>query len=172
VSGSVLSPRTTTLVAAAGEYYVLSRLCLNGYIAALTPKGVPNADIVVTDVNGTHLFVIQVKSRLEKGADKGWHMNVKHETIVSEFLFYCFVDFGSGVTSVPTTFIIPSAIVAEALAKTHRMWLRRPGKGGRPHRDTEMRRLVPDYSVYLGTECGEYGSGWLDRYREAWGLLG
>ena len=91
----------------------------------------------------------------------------KAQRIISDLLFYCFVDFGDGVTSIPTTFVIPSAIVAAAMAKTHRMWLVRPGKGGRAHRDTDLRRLVPDYTVYLGNDCGEYGSGWLDRYREA-----
>lgn len=171
VTSSPLTPKSTTLVSAAGEYFVLSRLCLGGFIAALAPKGVPNTDIVVTDINGTRLFAIQVKARLEKGTDKGWHMNVKHERIVSDLLFYCFVDFGDGVTSIPTTFVVPSAVVAAALAKTHRCWLTRPGKGGRAHRDTDLRRLVPDYSVYLGSDCGEYGGGWLECYREAWKLL-
>lgn len=167
----LLTPKTTTLVSAAGEFYVLSRLCLKGYIAALAPKGVPSMDIVVTDINSAHLFAIQVKARLEKGTDKGWHMNAKHEGIVQPLLFYCFVDFGDGVTSIPTTFVVPSAVVAAALKKTHQMWLRRPGIGGRPHKDSKLRRLVPDYSVYLGKDSGEYGPGWLERYREAWNLL-
>ena len=176
-NNSPLTAKTTTLVSAAGEYYVLLRLCLLGYIAALAPKGVPNTDIVVTDIGGTRLCAVQVKARRNIGADKGWHMHAKHETIVSDLLFYCFVDFGDcdskdGNVPAPSTFVVPSAVVAEALAKVHRIWLNTPGRGGRVHKDSKVRRFVPDYSVHLHEKCPpEYRSGWLDRYREAWKLL-
>jgi len=158
-------------VAAAGEHYVLSRLCLNGYIAALAPKGVPATDIVVTDIAGSRLFAVQVKARLDKGTDKGWHMSRKHEDITPPSLFYCFVDFGDGKESIPVTFIVPSKIVAEVLKWTHQAWLQKPGKNNRAHKDTDFRRFVPDYGFYLGSECGEYGCGWLDHYKEAWQTL-
>ncbi len=115
-----LSVKTSTLTAAAGEYFVLSRLCLREFIAALAPKGVPNVDIVVTDVSATRLYAIQVKSRLGKGYDNGWHMKQKHEAIASETLFYCFVDFGDGLLSAPTTFILPSTTVAEVRCQLSR----------------------------------------------------
>lgn len=166
-----LSIKESTILAAAGEYYVLSRLCLAGYIAALTPKGVPNSDIVITDVNGSRLFAVQVKSRLEKGQDKGWHMKKKHEQIFSDSLFYCFVDFGKGLPSTPTTFVVPSKVVAETLRTTHMNWLFMPGKNGKMHNDSEMRRFVPDYSFYLKQRPGKYGKGWLEPYREAWHLF-
>ena len=41
-------PSNSTLLGAAGEHYVLSQLLRRGYIAALAPIGLPNADIVVT----------------------------------------------------------------------------------------------------------------------------
>jgi hypothetical protein len=41
----------TSLLGAAGEHFVMSELLRRGYIAALAPRGAPNADIVVTDVN-------------------------------------------------------------------------------------------------------------------------
>src|SRR5664279_1348824 len=76
-SKSALSPlgvKQSTLVAAAGEYYVLARLSLLGKIAAQAPRGVPNADIVVSSVKGDRLCAVQVKSRQGKGGDGGWHM--------------------------------------------------------------------------------------------------
>jgi len=168
-----LPPITThTLVAAAGEHYVLARLSLDRYIAALAPRGVPTFDIVVTDINGAHLFAVQVKARLKKGGDNGWPMNVKHERIDSKNLFYFFVDFSAGVKAVPTTFIVRAAIVAKAVRVCHELWLRRLGKGGRAHVDSDMRKLRPDYSDYLRDDCpAEYQSGWLDPYREAWDSL-
>ena len=164
--------RTNTLVAAAGEHYVLARLCLNGYIAALAPRGVPTFDIVVTDINGDHLFAVQVKARVKKGGDEGWPMNVKHEQIDSKNLLYFFMDFSAGVTAVPTTFIVPAATVARAVHICHELWLRRLGKGGRAHKDSDMRKFRHDYSDYLRNDCpAEYRSGWLDCYKEAWESL-
>lgn len=163
---NVLTATPTSLVGAAGEYFVLSQLCMRGYIAAPAPKGVPNVDIVVTDVEGRRLSAIQVKARLEKRRDNGWHMGAKHEQIESPLLFYCFVDLTE-----KTTWVIPSAVVARAVAVQHSTWLARPGKGGRAHNDSKMRRLAGDYAVYVGEDCGEYAAGWLDQYREAWHLL-
>jgi hypothetical protein len=42
-----LTVKQSTMVAAAGEYYVLARLSLLGKIAAQAPTGVPNADILI-----------------------------------------------------------------------------------------------------------------------------
>jgi hypothetical protein len=44
-----------------GQHHVMSELLRRGYIAALAPQGVPNADIVVCNVEGTQLVSIQVK---------------------------------------------------------------------------------------------------------------
>lgn len=172
VPANVRPPRSeSTLVAAAGEYYVLSQLCLKGFIAALSPKGVPNTDIVVSDVQSRHLFSVQVKTRRDIGADKGWHMKPKHADLHSDTLFYCFVDFVEGPESRPVTYVVPSRVIADVLSYVHPTWLAIPGKNGREHRDSNVRRLVPDYSRYLGERCGQYGPGWLECYREAWHLL-
>src|SRR5258706_1807057 len=122
-------PSQTSLLGAAGEHYVMSELLRRGYIAALAPQGVPNADIIVCDVEGTRLCSIQVKTRRERGRDGGWHMKEKHEKLRSDTLFYCFVDFGTGVNA-PVVYVVPSPHVAEALERSHRTWLSTPGKKG------------------------------------------
>ena len=53
-------PSQTRLLGAADEHHVMSELLRRGYIAALAPQGVPNADIVVCNVEGTQLVSIQV----------------------------------------------------------------------------------------------------------------
>jgi hypothetical protein len=73
----------STLIGAAGEHFVLCQLLRRGWIAALAPKGVPNADIIVTDIDGNRQCAIQVKTRRDIGSDKGWHMRKKHEEIMS-----------------------------------------------------------------------------------------
>jgi hypothetical protein len=159
------------LIGVAGEYYVLSELLRHGYIAALAPAGVPNADIVVTDVEGSRLCAIQVKTRRGVGADGGWHMKAKHEKIRADRLFYCFVDFLESKEARATVYVMPSAVVADAITIAHRAWLKTPGRKGQPHKDGEMRRLLPDYRREFGTQKNPYPSGWLNAYRYAWNLL-
>lgn len=168
---SPLSVRQSTMIAAAGEYYVLARLSLLGKIAAQAPRGVPNADIVVSSLEGDRLCAVQVKARQEKGADGGWHMKKKHEALRSPELFYAFVDFGKITDPKPVTYIVPSEIVADVLQTMHQAWLDNPGKHGQKHNDSDMRRFMPDYSRTSGTGVGKYIRGWLDEYREAWSLI-
>jgi hypothetical protein len=164
-------PSQSTLLGAAGEHYVLSQLLRRNYIAAIAPQGAPNADIVITDIQANRLFAIQVKSRRDIGSDKGWHMKAKHEHIKSEFIFYCFVDFGPGLDSLPVTYIVPSAVVATVLAESHSTWLKTPGKKNQAHKDSVMRRFKPDYTGTFGPGT-KFGPGWLSQYREAWELFG
>jgi hypothetical protein len=144
MASPTLSAKTTTLVGAAGEYLVLSRLCLHGFIAAPAPKGVPNADVLVTDVSGSRLYAVQVKTRTFDGGDRGWHMGKKHEEIISETLLYCFVDFADGPTNAAVIYVVPSKVVATVLREMHQVWLANPGKRGQKHNDNDMRRFMPD----------------------------
>lgn len=164
------SASDTSLLGAAGEYYVMSQLLMQGYIAALAPQGVPNADIVVTSKTGSHLCTIQVKTRSGKGSDGGWHMKQKHEKLTEARLFYCFVDF-KNTEEKPDVYVLPSEVVAEVLFKSHRSWLDKPAKNGAKHKDSVMRRLLPDYSKSFGDK-NPYPKGWLNRYYNNWASLG
>lgn len=159
----------TSLTGAAGEHFVMSELLRRGMIAALAPAGVPNCDIVVTDEIGDRLCAVQVKTRLGKDIDRGWHMRRKHEELTAPSLFYCFVDFGVAEDESPVTHVVPAAVVAECLAENHRVWLEQPGAKGQSHNDNDMRRFKPDYS---NLRTDKYQDGWLDAYRGAWHLLG
>ena len=169
---------STTIVGAAGEHHVLSQLLRRGWIASTAPDGAPNMDILVTDENSQKLCAIQVKTRRDIGSDKGWHMQRKHETLVSGDLFYVFVDVGGKPKDPTTCFILPSRIVADCIRECHRVWLETPGRQGQPHRDSNVRRLVPDNSFIKPITAGgkavidQYRSGWLEPYRENWDILG
>jgi len=158
----------SSLLGAAGEHFVMCELLRREFIAALAPVGVPNCDIVVTNDLGDRLFAIQVKTRRAIGSDGGWHMGRKHESLISPTLFYCFVDFGESANDRPSTFVIPAVVVADALSKSHQAWLFRPGKSGQQRKDGDFRRFLPCYA-HVGLES--HRRGWLDQYREAWGML-
>ncbi|WP_232015764.1 hypothetical protein [Sphingobium sp. YG1] len=96
-------------------------------------------------------------------------MKAKHENIRGTSLFYVFLSFPTDQSRLPDAFVVPSIVVADTLYRAHRAWLARPGRGGKPHKDGEMRRFLPDYTrENLGDELGP---GWLEHYRDAWQLL-
>lgn len=159
----------STILGAAAEHYVMCQLLRRGKVAALAPAGVPDADIIVSDRVGSALAAVQVKARRDLGKDGGWHMKAKHETMERSLLFYCFVDFGGSLDDKPRCWVLPSAIVADRLIISHRAWLNAPGKAGQPHRDHDMRRLLPHYPQLA--DDPRFASGWLDAYREAWELI-
>lgn len=161
----------SSLLGAAGEHFVMCQLLRRGFIAALAPAGVPNADIIVSDDLGHRLSAIQVKSRVAKGSDGGWHMKAKHEEIASPSLFYVFVDFGAPERhEAPSCWVVPSTVVADVIRRSHAAWLAAPGKSGQAHKDGVLRRFLPDYDR-KGLSIG-YGPGWLDPFREAWDQIG
>src|SRR3546814_18754320 len=88
------------------------------------------------------------------------------EGIRGACLFYGVLSFRNDLQRLPDAFVIPSAVVADALYQAHRAWLARPGRGGVPHNDGDIRRFLPDYSRE-GLEQ-EFGLGWLEQYRESW----
>ena len=97
-------------------------------------------------------------------------MRPKHEKIIDPRIFYCFVDLGSEPSPKSDIFLIPSKKVADAIATSHKIWLETPGKNGRLHKDSSVRRLLPDYTRVVGGKT-LYTKGWMEPYRENWDQL-
>lgn len=155
----------TALLGAAGEHLVLSRLLLRGFLAALAPHNVRKADILVNHLDSKPPCLIQVKARSGKGSDGGWHMKQKHEEINDKDMFYCFVDFEQ---QNPNIYVIPAEKVAKVVKQSHATWLARPGKNGKSHNDSDMRRIRNSY----GWPVESAPDGWMDEYLENWSQLG
>lgn len=98
-------------------------------------------------------------------------MKKKHEREVSG-LYFCFVDLPLDESKMPITYVIPSAVVADALCRMHQLWLSLPGVKGQQRKDSDFRRLVPDYEKTLGPAAVDFGAGWLAPYSNAWNRLG
>jgi hypothetical protein len=148
----------TSLVGAAGEHYVMTQLLLRGCLAALTPRGAPDADILVGASDGLVLAEIQVKARSGRSG-RGWRMSEKHEHIIRDRLFYCFVDFGHDPPW--PLYVMPSGLVAKQLADRHAAYMATPGKHGQQRKDWPGRFISP----HLPHE------GWMDDYRCRWDLI-
>lgn len=146
----------TTLTGAAGEHLVLSRLLQRGVLAAPAPRGTSKVDILVNFLDDRSPVLLQVKAR-QFGSDGGWHMSEKHEDIKDPDIFYCLVDFQPAD---PRVYVVPSKVIADGIKNEHQIWLNTPGKNGRPHKETKMRRIRPKQ---IGMP-----EGWIEKYLEAW----
>jgi hypothetical protein len=153
-----------TLVGAAGEHLVLSRLLSRDLLASQAPRGTRKVDVLVNPLDGGKPRLIQVKTRSAVGNSLGWHMSLKHESISEKDLFYCFVNLD---LISPSVYVIPSRFVAKVVRDSHGEWLKTPGQKGQKHNDTEMRRIKNDY----GSNFKSIKPGWMDKYLEAWELL-
>lgn len=156
--------KDTNLTGAAGEHLVLSRLLARGILAAQAPRGARKADILVNHLDDKPPCLIQVKTRSGKGADTGWHMHKKHETVKDSDLFYCFVDLGP---KSPEVYVVPSSVVAKVVTESHATWLKTPGKNGKKHKDTDLRRIITEYKMSLKSAS----PGWMNQYKENWGYF-
>jgi hypothetical protein len=107
--------------------------------------------------------LVQVKTRT-RGADHGWAMSAKHETLAHDRLFYAFLDLEPDA---PQVFIIPCEVVQEVVRVSHATWLAGTGRGGRVRNDSPVRRLRPSYRWPVPG----FPDGWLEAYRERWDYL-
>ncbi len=153
-----------TLVGAAGEHLVLSRLLARGLLASQAPRGARKADVLLNPLDGGTPRLIQVKTHTSDGKSPGWHMSAKHEEMKDDDLFYCFVDLEPNNASV---WIVPSKVVAKVVRDVHAEWLSTPGKAGQQRNDSDMRRIRVEYGPNI--KC--VTPGWMDQYLEAWDLL-
>lgn len=157
-------------IRSAGEHYVLARIAKELAIpAGLAPENSKDIDILAIYPNCDSPIRIQVKTRTEGNSpDNGWMMSQKHEEICDKDLFYVFVTLPEKWTDEcqPKTYIMPAEKVAQILKKTHQDWLKTPGQRGKPHQDTNMRRIKPIYN-----ESPDIPSNWLEQYKDKWELL-
>jgi hypothetical protein len=69
--------------------------------------------------------------------------------------------------SEPQVFIVPCAVVQEAVRSSHAAWLAGPGRGGRVRNDSPMRRIRPSHPFPVPG----FPDGWMEPYRDHWSYL-
>ena len=158
-----MSARGSVLIGAAGESYVLYQLHRLDLLAAPAPPGAPIADLIVFDPKMRVGSMVQVKTTTRAGS---WVLTAKNTRPehVHPRLFYALVDL---VPATPEVFIVPSGVVANAVASSHSVFLATPGRRGQPHNDSPVRSLMRRYPF----EVPGYPAGWLDAFRDRWDYL-
>jgi hypothetical protein len=142
----------STLVGVAGEYFVATELSLRGYLASITLRNSRGIDIIASSADATKSVSIQVKT--SSGSAPKWMLTQKSESFSADNHFYVFVLLREvGVR--PDFYIVPSQVVAEYVATSHRQWLAGKKADGGPRKDSAMRNF---------RDANQ-------QYKEAWELL-
>ncbi len=137
---------TSILAGVAGEYYVAAELSRRGIIASITLRNTRGTDILATNGEGTRSVTIQVKTTRKKRAS--WILNEKAETFSSKRHFYVFVCLGE-LDERPEFYVVPSKVVARFVKTSHAHWLKSPGRDGKAHNDSPMRKFRDLDAKYL-----------------------
>jgi hypothetical protein len=131
----------------AGEYFVAAELSRRGYIASVTLRNTDGVDVLCANKETSKTVGIQVKTN--RGSNRTWLMNEKAEGYVADNLFYIFVNLNDNKKE-PDYFIVPSKVASKFVTENHNIWLKTPGKNGRAHVDTSMRKFIDLKEEYLG----------------------
>lgn len=137
---------TSLLAGVAGEYFVAAELSRRGYIASITLRNTRGIDIVATNKDASRTVTIQCKTSRNEG--KNWILGDKSEDLFSDSHFYVFVCL-RGELDRPLYHIVPSETVATTIKKSHSDWLKASGRGGRPRKDSAMRKFSDKKEEYL-----------------------
>jgi len=139
---------STIQAGVSGEYFVAAELSRRGYVASLTLRNTRGIDILASNRDATKSVGIQVKT--SQGTQAGWMLNKKAEVDLAENLFYVFVSLPP--SALPLFYVVPREVVVKYVRESHREWLATPGRGGRQHVDTDLRKF--------NDPKGEYKDKW------------
>jgi len=129
-----------------GEYFVAAELSRRGFVSSVTLKNTKGIDILVTNESATKTIGIQVKTN--QGNRRAWLLSEKAEDFQTKDLFYVFVNL-MGIEKLPEYYVVASKTVSSFIKKSHREWLKAPGKKGQKRNDNAMRMFQDDAQVYL-----------------------
>tara|TARA_Y100001970_G_scaffold196847_1_gene239410 strand:- start:1942 stop:2490 length:549 start_codon:yes stop_codon:yes gene_type:complete len=174
----------SAVIGASGEHLVLSHLLRMNYVAGKAPDNTKDYDLIVLNKDGTSSFPIQVKTTMIK--KRGWVLQEKHEKPIKNLLF-CFVYMETN-SNKNEIYVIDSQTVSYVVKTSHKIYLKLPGLQGQKHNDSSMRKLYRNYQNISGVNKLQnfksylskseieflkiYSDGWLDKYKDAWHLIG
>lgn len=132
------------LCGTAGEYFVAAELSRRGYVASITLRNARGIDILASDADAKRSVGIQVKTT--QGNSKEWMLNKKAEQDMAENLYYVFVNLNHG--KAPEYHVVPRVVVSKYVRESHAAWLKAPGRDGRAHADSPLRKFTDRDETY------------------------
>jgi hypothetical protein len=149
--------------ASASQFFVAAELCRRGYVAVLTMGNTPNTDILCSNLEGTKFVHIQVKTYIPE--NKSVIVNRKAEMNYGKNFIWALAGIPKPQSNDPFEyFVIPSPKISKHVRQSHQLWLKKPGKKGQSHQDSNMRAVI--------LPPGKDRSGWsVARYKNNWSII-
>jgi len=149
----------TSLIGAAGEHLVLSRLLRKGVLASQSPFNASRYDILVNTKGNKTPVLIQVKTTSQ--GKSNWQMKPEDANSSDKNFYYCFVDLSSEPEKV---YVVPSKKVSQVLVEADKAWMSKPRKDGTKKAEHKMRMLKNKFILNIKSAP----DGWMDKYLERW----
>jgi hypothetical protein len=168
---SLMPKPITSFTGNAGEHFVLAELLRRGVVAALTPRNMPDFDVLAT--SGPRAANIRVKTKTnaktwlwhiptseqEKHPNAPWRRRVFPRLRADgEGDFTALVDLQQERARY---YVVPTRDIERRLQERHKTWVTTPGRGGRQRSMTNWERRLGDPNTDREW-LSEYGSesGW------------
>lgn len=141
-----------------GEYFVAAELERNGYTAAVPMSNTRDFDILAIGRESGRQIAIQVKTN--HTGKRTWTLSQKNEEPTGENTYFVFVCLNG--KDAPDYYILPAALVAQSVKKSHADWLGGVDKNGASHKDTPIRKFSFENPKYnpLCLQAGAYKGKW------------
>jgi hypothetical protein len=149
----------TSLIGAAGEHLVLSRLLRKGVLASQSPFNASRYDILVNTRRNQTPVLIQVKTTSQ--GKSNWQMKPEDANSSDKNFYYCFVDLS---TEPEKVYVVPSKKVSQVLVEADKAWMSKPRKDGTKKAEHKMRMLKNKFILDIKSAP----DGWMDKYLEKW----
>ena len=139
---------------------IIDEMHHRGFLADVTRGNIPNTDIRCSNQERTKFVHLIVKTFLP--GSRTCIVGPKAEIYFGDNFFWILGGIplhASGLKSI--FYFIPSKIISENNKAGHELWLKTPGKKGRPHMDNNVRTIeIPPYKSIFGWDICEYKSRW------------
>ncbi len=150
-----------TLLGNAGEHFVCAELLRRDVIAAPAPRNAPGIDVLAT--NGPRSVNVRVKTMSDEADSWVWMARKSDggvfRNLQEKLDFVVLVHIKR--EGAPDYWVVPTAKLEAELSRHHNEWFAKPGRGGRAHNDTRMRRYGQD----------ALHQTWLAPYKDNWELV-
>ncbi len=144
----------------ASQFFIAGELCRRGHLAVVTLGNTPNVDIPCSNREGTRFAHIQVKTFVP--GNPTCSVGIKAMQPYGESFFWIL----GGIPPVKSDrpfeyYVIPCQDMAHHVKAGHDLWLKTPGKNGRPHQENKMRIVhLPPHVSNSGWDISPYCNAW------------
>jgi len=151
-----------TLLGNAGEHYVLAELLRRNVVAGLTPRNAPGIDILGRA--GTKSLRIRVKTKSDEASSWVWVAKTQSaQGVIFPEVGLNDPDDLIALVDIPKSeaqevYWFHTNIIDSVLKRNHQNWLNQPGRNGKKHNPSKMRRL--DLDSEFSRLCTQHRLAW------------